>query len=47
MFHHKINKKIEYERRKKEQLGIYLAKVSSLFRGGDFRKIIIEAEKKF
>ena len=40
------NKK-EYEDRKAQQKGIYLAKVSSLIRGGDFRKIILEAEKKF
>ena len=42
-----IQNKIKYETRKSQQKGIYLAKVSSLIRGGDFRKIIIEAEKKF
>ena len=40
------NKK-EYEDRKAQQKGIYLSKVSSLIRGENFRKIILEAEKKF
>ena len=39
--------KEEYPKKKEEQKQIYLSKVSSLIRGGDFRKIIIEAEEKF
>ena len=39
--------KEEYLKKKEEQKQIYLAKVSSLIRGGDRNKILKEASKKF
>ena len=39
--------KEEYEKKKAEQKKIYLARVSSMLGDADFRKVMIEAEKKF